>query len=340
MATIIEQSQLGSKMIQQIMDFTRQSTSTQKVFDLAKLLRSTVNLLEPGIPENIEIDLNIVGDNLSVMADFGKTQQSLANLIFNSRDAMPEGGRILISVCEFVANSDPGPMPPEVREGSWVRIMVQDNGHGIPESIQRRVFEPFFTTKSTGSGTGLGLAQVFGNIRQLGGHIEFESAEGIGTTFFVFLPLYRYHLGQADEAGVDDEEIRGDGETILVVEDNLAVLTSMAQSLRQLGYEVLESVDGNDGLEMFGRGLRIDLVLTDLHMPGMGGRSLAREVLRRRPETKILLMSAHAIDQEIAETELDVDGLLSKPFAIAQLANEVRRILNTDRARSSREAAS
>lgn len=340
MTTIIEQSRLGSRMIQQIMDFTRQSTSTQKVFDLGELLRSTVDLLKPGIPDNIEICLTIVDDKLSVMADFGKTQQSLANLIFNSRDAMPDGGRIVISACEFDADSDPGPMHPEVREGRWARIMVEDTGHGIPESIQRRVFEPFFTTKSTGSGTGLGLAQVFGNIRQHGGHIEFESAEGIGTTFFVFLPMYRYHLAQADEAGVGDEELRGDGETILIVEDDLAVLTTMAQSLRQLGYGVLESVDGNDGLEMFGTGSGIDLVLTDLHMPGMGGHSLAREVLRRRPEAKILLMSAHPIDQEIDEPDLDVDGLLRKPFSIAQLANEVHRILTTDRARSSREAAS
>jgi CheY-like chemotaxis protein len=340
MTTIIEQSQLGSRMIQQIMDFTRQSTSTQKVFELGELLRSTVELLKPGIPDNIEIDLTTVDARLSVMADFGKTQQSLANLIFNSRDAMPNGGRIVISACQFDAGSDPGPKPPEVREGTWARVMVEDTGHGIPESIQRRIFEPFFTTKSTGRGTGLGLAQVFGNIRQYGGHIEFESAEGIGTTFFVYLPLYRYHLGQADEAGVDDEELRGGGETVLIVEDDLAVLTTMAQSLRHLGYEVLESVDGKDGLEMFGTGSGIDLVLTDLQMPGMGGRSLAREVLRRRPEAKILLMSAHPIDEEIDEPDLDVDGILSKPFSIAQLANEVRRILTTDRARSSREAAS
>jgi CheY-like chemotaxis protein len=253
---------------------------------------------------------------------------------------MPEGGRILISASEFDANSEPGPMPPQVRDGAWARIIVEDTGHGIPESIQRRVFEPFFTTKSTGRGTGLGLAQVFGNIRQHGGYIEFESAEGIGTTFFVFLPLYRYHLGQADGAAVGDGELRGDGETVLIVEDDLAVLTSMAQSLRQLGYEVLESVDGNDGLEMFGVGSGIDLVLTDLQMPGMGGRSLAREVLRRRPEAKILLMSAHPIDREIDESDLAVDGHLSKPFSLAQLANEVHRILTSDRTGSSREAAS
>jgi signal transduction histidine kinase len=340
MATIIEQSNLGSKMIQQIMDFTRQSTSTQKVFDLADLMKSTVELLRPGIPENIEIDLTIVDDELSVMADFGKTQQSLANLIFNSRDAMPDGGRIMISACELDAVSDPGPMPPEVRQGIWARIIVEDTGHGIPESIQRRVFEPFFTTKSTGSGTGLGLAQVFGNIRQHGGHIEFESAEGIGTTFFVFLPLYRYHHDEREATGMDDAELRGRGETVLVVEDDLAVLTTAAESLRQLGYKVLEAVDGRDGLEMFGTGSRIDLVLTDVHMPGMGGQELAQELWRRRPGAKILMMSAHLMDEEDGEPHFEADGFLSKPFTIAQLAREVRRILGTGQARSSREVAS
>jgi signal transduction histidine kinase/CheY-like chemotaxis protein len=340
MTTIIEQSKLGSKMIQQIMDFTRQSTSTQKVFDLAELLRSTVELLKPGIPENIEIALSIVDGELSVMADFGKTQQSLANLIFNSRDAMPDGGRIQISACELNAGGDPGPMPPEVREGSWARVMVEDTGHGIPESIQRRVFEPFFTTKSIGSGTGLGLAQVFGSIKQHGGHIEFESAEGIGTTFFVFLPLYRYHLDEGDETAVDGEELRGSGETVLVVEDDLAVLTTTAQSLRRLGYKVLEAVDGKDGLEMFGTGSGIDLVLTDVRMPGMGGLTLAREVLRRRPDARVLLMSAHFIDESEDEPRFEADGLLSKPFTIAQLAHEVRRVLTTNRPTSSREVAS
>jgi len=328
MLTIVEQSARGSKLIQQIMDFTRQSESTQRVQEIGDLVSTTNNLLSPGIPDNIYMEVVIAGDNLQVMADSAQIQQILTNLVFNARDAMPDGGTIKIVVSEVGTAGDSGPIPPEVGSGDWLRLSVADTGIGIPPTLQRRVFEPFFTTKPAGRGNGLGLAQVYGNVRQHGGHVDFETAVGVGTVFSVFLPLYRYHQQQSAEELTDPISARGNGELVLVVEDDLAVLTATAQSLRLLGYTVLEAVDGSDALRMIELEEHVDLLLTDARMPGMGGLTLVNEVRRLRPETKVMMMSAHAAATiEGLEDSSAIHALLAKPFSIDELGEQVHRAL-------------
>jgi len=329
MLTIIEQSTRGSKLIQQIMDFTRQSQSTQRVLEIGDLVRTTNKLLVPGIPDGIDMEVEVAGGDLQVMADSAQIQQVLTNLVFNARDAMPNGGTIRIVVSEVGTPEDSGPLPPEVRtKGDWLRIAVADTGTGIPPTLQRRIFEPFFTTKPAGSGNGLGLAQVFGNVQQHGGHVDFETAIEVGTVFHVFLPLYRYHQPQRASQPTALTCPLGDGEIVLVVEDDLSVLTATAQALRLLGYTVLEAVDGGDALRMIELEKHVDLLLTDVRMPGMGGLTLVREVKRLRPATKVLVMSAHAAQTiDGFEEPEGVGGLLAKPFTIDQLGEQVHRAL-------------
>jgi PAS domain S-box-containing protein len=330
MLTIIEQSTRGSKLIQQIMDFTRQSESTQRLLDLADLVTDTSELLSPGIPEDILLSVEIADGEYSVMADPGQIQQALTNLVLNGCDAMPDGGRITLSLSQLGDPEDRGPVPIEVREGDWLRLAVADTGTGIPRSVQHRVFEPFFTTKRAGSGTGLGLAQVYGNVHQHGGHVEFETTDGMGTTFSVFLPAYRHHLENGSPGDSERKCPRGNGETVLVVEDELAVLNATAQSLRALGYVALEAVDGNDALELFNRAERVDLVLTDARMPGMDGLALIRRIKRLDPEVRVLLMTAHAPEAGAGpEAPTGADGLLRKPFTLESLGQAVYQTLAT-----------
>jgi signal transduction histidine kinase/ActR/RegA family two-component response regulator len=328
MLTIIEQAERGSKLIQQIMDFTRQSESTQRLLDMGDLLTDTCELLAPGIPESILLSVDIADGEHAVMADPGQVQQVLANLVLNARDAMPNGGRLTISLTEVGTEEDNGPVPIEVRDGEWLRITVADTGSGIPKSVQHRVFEPFFTTKRPGSGTGLGLAQVYGNVQQHGGYVDFESTVDIGTSFFVFLPAYRHHLRSESRSRTEGTCPNGHGETVLVVEDELSVLSATAQSLRSLGYQVFEAVDGEDALQVLDSQRTINLVLTDSRMPSMDGSKLVAELRRRAPDLKVIMMTAYAHEPgHASELPAGVDGLLRKPFSMEALAKMVHQTL-------------
>jgi CheY-like chemotaxis protein len=310
------------------MDFTRQSESTQRLLDLRELLTKTIDLLSKGLPPEIELELVVGAGEFPVMVDPGQIQQVVANLVLNARDAMPNGGHLTVTLSELGKPDDRGPRPPEVRDGDWLRIAVADTGTGIPPSVRHRVFEPFFTTKRAGTGTGLGLAQVYGNVQQHGGHVDFETTAGVGTTFSIFLRPYRYHR-PAETSDRDGAACpRGLGETVLVVEDELAVLNATSQSLRTLGYRVLEAVDGSDALRLFEETERVHLVLSDVRMPGMDGRALAAELKRRDPKIKVLLMTAYATWPEGSEhPPAGVEGVLIKPFSLDSLGAAVHRTL-------------
>jgi len=328
MLTIIEQANRGSKLIQQIMDFTRQSESTQRLLDLGSLLRETTELLKPGIAGNVEVRLDLPEGDHPVMADPGQLQQVIANLMLNAGQAMADGGLLAIALSKVGGPDDAGPVPLEAQSGDWLRISVSDTGGGIPRSVQHRVFEPFFTTKSARGGTGLGLAQVYGNVQQHGGHIEFETSEGIGTTFFVFLPMYTHH--RRAESSTDDQDSlpRGNGETVLVVDDEIAVLTVTAQSLRSLGYNVLEATDGTDAQRFVDDGTKIDLMLTDVRIPGVDGLQMAKRIARQLPSIKVLVMTGHASQiSSGGESPEGAVGVLFKPFSMAHLAREVKQAL-------------
>jgi CheY-like chemotaxis protein len=258
-----------------------------------------------------------------VRADPTQLEQILLNLAINSRDAMPEGGTLIIST----ENADPPEEwkdPPPV----CVTLVVEDTGHGMDEHTRAHVFEPFFTTKETGKGTGLGLATVYGIVKQSGGYITVQSEPGAGATFRIYLPQVDAPLDLAAEGSGLGTAARG-SETILLVEDEIAVRRLARRVLRSKGYVVLEAANGREALRLISQHAgRLDLLLTDVVMPGMSGPELAERLAREQVGLRVLYMSGYA-DEAIGHHGVLEPGVefLQKPFTPQDLAQRVREVL-------------
>jgi CheY-like chemotaxis protein len=280
------------------------------------------------IGEDIELDIRLDPDLGRVKADPGQLEQVILNLAVNARDAMPMGGRVTIATgtidldeTEARALAAPGP-------GRFGVLSVADTGIGMDERTKQRLFEPFFTTKDPGKGTGLGLATVYGIVEQSGGFIAVQSAAGNGSTFTIHIPLAEGHA-EAQRAAATGRVPHG-SETVLVAEDDAAVRTATCQILRRYGYTVLEAPVGDVALGLAAKGRQpIHLLLTDVVMPGMGGRELAERVAAHRPGISILYMSGYADDAKLRPGVLD-PGIpyLQKPFSPEALARKVREVLD------------
>jgi two-component system, cell cycle sensor histidine kinase and response regulator CckA len=280
------------------------------------------------IGEDVELSLACNGDETSVVrADAGNLEQVIVNLVVNGRDAMPEGGGLTID-CSQVTLAGDRAAELEVPFGDYVRMTVRDTGCGMPEEVRRHAFEPFFTTKAQGKGTGLGLATCFGIVRQAGGSITIDSVVGYGTAVTVYLPRFHGALDQqADSTGTPMP--RG-AETVLVAEDEPQVRHLVRRALERCGYRVLEAVDGEDALEVAAaHGGRIDLLLSDVVMPRMGGPEPARRLSVDRPETRLLFMSGYAEQTLLDEAARAGAGQpIAKPFRVNALADRVREALD------------
>jgi CheY-like chemotaxis protein len=264
------------------------------------------------------------------MADQGELENVLINLAVNARDAMPNGGKLTIETGN--ASLDEGyiaSITEPVSPGQYVLIAVSDTGSGMDPATLARVFEPFFTTKDVGKGTGLGLSQVYGFIRQSGGHIRLYSEPGQGTTVKLYLP--RAPADAKDEAirPVVDASSDGGAETILVVEDDAELREFTSSALRELGYHVLQASTGLAALEALDANVGIDLLFTDVVLPkGLNGRNLADEAVRRRPELKVLFTTGYTTNAIVHHGKLDAGvNLLGKPYTFEALARKVRAIL-------------
>jgi two-component system, cell cycle sensor histidine kinase and response regulator CckA len=264
-----------------------------------------------------------------VLADPGQLEQVLVNLVVNARDAIPAGGRVTIATANLQLQATDDSRGNGVRPGAYVALSVSDTGTGMDVPTQARIFDPFFTTKAAGKGTGLGLSTVYGIVEQSGGHITVQSAPGQGATFTIFLPR---HLGTVNAGlGPSDRRSLPNGtETLLLVEDEAAVRASARRLLERQGYTVIEARHGADALRIVESGDQpIDLVLTDLVMPEMGGRELVDRLRARQPALKVLYMSGYS------ERAVTVDGIMppgtgfiEKPFTIEQLTRRTREILD------------
>jgi CheY-like chemotaxis protein len=263
------------------------------------------------------------------MADAGMIDQVLMNLCVNARDAMPQGGRLIIGTRRIVLDEESVRTKPEIHPGVFVCLSVTDSGHGMDDETLKHIFEPFFTTKETGKGTGLGLATVHGIITQHHGGISVETAVGKGTTFQVYLPALQEPL--SGQAVSRESSVRGGTETILLVEDDQALRRFTALSLRKLGYAVLEAANGGEALRVWAQHQpRIDLLFTDMVMPGgVSGIDLAERMLENKGSLKVIVTSGYSSEKSKSDL-LTAKGItfVAKPFDAVGLASAVRSCLD------------
>ncbi len=329
---IKQNSNRAANLVRQLLAFSRQQTLRPRVQDVTDILIEVSHLVRRLIGANIELELHH-GQNLGlVKVDVGQMEQVLINLAVNARDAMEQGGRLIISTSNFINESPRQSGDDEMPAGQWVEIAVTDTGCGIPDEIMTRIFEPFFTPKDVGQGTGLGLATVYGIIRQTGGYLAVESSVGIGTTFKIYLPRLSEQESRAEQEVVKtEEEATGDltgTARILLVEDEDAVRTFGTRALTNKGYEVLAAESGEAALTLFS-GLEnkaVDLLITDVMMPNMDGPTLAKKLRQSSPDLKIIFISGYTEDRLKDHLGKNI-YFLPKPFTLKQLAAKVKEAL-------------
>ncbi len=316
----------------QLLAFSRKQIIEPKVINLNDLIRKMQTMLVRLIGEDVELKIFPQKRLGRVKADPGQMEQIVMNLAVNARDAMPNGGRLLIETADTFLDDEMGRARPLLGPGRYVCLSVSDTGHGMDENTRQKIFEPFFTTKEEGHGTGLGLSTVFGIVRQHKGIVQVYTEPGIGTTFKIYLPKVMDKAEPIPESP-GQAEIRKGTETILVVEDEDMVRSIAIKILRRMGYKVLEAASGTEALKIAKKAGRtpIDLLMTDLVMPIMNGRELAEELLKVFPAMKILYTSGYT-ENIIAHHGVLDEGLnfIGKPYTSDTLAMKIREILDTD----------
>jgi len=325
--TVLEESHRAADLVQQILDFSRSAILDVAPVDLVALVHKSVTLLRRTIPEHIRISTEMGLPSCMIEADATRIHQVLMNLALNARDAMPQGGDLHIQVKQASFTEHDARPWPRMSRGSWACVTVSDTGTGITEEMQDHLFEPFFTTKDPGQGTGLGLAQVYGIVKQHQGFIGVDTAVAERTTFTIYLPLAE-NMEELEEASAwEGRPSQGQGETILVIEDSKPLRTAIKSGLESLDYHVVSASNGYEALDTSLEG--VDLVLTDMVMPKMDGDVLLQELHRQAPELKVIAMTGHVLD--IDADDLRADGFTNailKPFSIQDLTAVIREALD------------
>jgi signal transduction histidine kinase/CheY-like chemotaxis protein len=320
----------AASLTRQLLLFSRRQVMQQREVDLNEIVTNLAKMLQRIIGEDVRMQLNLHPGPLMTHADSGMLDQVLLNLVVNARDAMPEGGRLLIETGEKSFSPAEAAVHPDTPPGRKVFLSVTDTGSGIPPENMARIFEPFFTTKATGKGTGLGLATVFGIVKQHGGSFSVESEVGQGTTFQIFLPASEAS-GQAEDDAPAKPKPRGGTETILLVEDELGVRLLARAVLERAGYKVLEAAHGVEAMGVWEQHQdSISLLLTDMVMPeGVSGRELGARLQKLKPALRVIFTSGYSSD--IAGRELSLkpgQNFIQKPFSTHQLLETVRQCLD------------
>ena len=322
----------AAQLTQRLLAFSRQQPLAPVAVDANKLVGGMSELMRRTIGEAVRFETVLAGGLWPAFIDAGQLENALVNLCVNARDAMPEGGRLTIETANTHLDEAYAAQHQEVTAGQYVMVSVTDTGVGMPAEVIERAFDPFYTTKDVGRGTGLGLSQVYGFVKQSGGHVKIYSEPGIGTTVKLYLPR---HFGAAEVQGVvaaDAELPRAQQyETVLVVEDEERVRLLSVDSLRELGYTVFHADGPYRALEMLAELPRVDLLFTDVIMPDMNGRKLADAARQTRPDLKVLYTTGYTKNAIVHNGMLDHDvAFLAKPFTIAQLAAKVRQVLDAE----------
>jgi two-component system cell cycle sensor histidine kinase/response regulator CckA len=318
----------ATTLTRQLLAFSRKQLLELKVVDVNAIVQDMERLLRPLIGENVEFIASLAPDAAHTRADAGQLEQVLMNLVVNAKDAMPSGGKLTMQTQNICVDESHRRGQNFIRPGNYVMLSVSDTGMGMDKETQSRIFEPFFTTKEKGKGTGLGLSTVYGIVKQSGGYVMVQSEEQCGTTFHIYLPrvegVAEKHAPPVTPAAL------GGTETVLLVEDEESVRQLVRGTLVAKGYQVVEAENGEAGMAAAVRHEgKIDLVITDVVMPGMGGRELVKQLAQTRPETRVLYLSGYTEDAILSEGTIERGAaFLQKPFTLQNLSRKVREVLS------------
>ncbi|MCK6624877.1 MAG: PAS domain S-box protein [Anaerolineae bacterium] len=317
----------ASALTQQLLAFSRKQSLQPQILNLNEVVNNAHQLLRRLIGEDLELTLDLNPNLAQVMADPGQVEQIMFNLAVNARDAMPQGGKLVIATDNVMLDEATVRAYPEVVSGSYVLLAVTDTGVGMNQEILAHIFEPFFTTKAQGKGTGLGLATVHSIVKQHGGHIWVETEPGRGTSFKIYLPQLKT-LSELPQESSSPDEVSGGFETILVVEDELSVREIMCHILEAYGYKVHQAASGPEAIHFCQEAQpeSIHLLLTDVVMPGMNGQSLASDLTSRYPQLKVLYTSGY-LENNLSSEDM-LKSLILKPFTPDTLTRKVREVLD------------
>ncbi|UST61805.1 response regulator [Pseudomonas moraviensis] len=313
-----------------LLAFSRRQSLDPKAVQMNTLVLSMGELLQRSLNESIQLEMRL-DDNLWVAeADPNQLESALLNLVINARDAMPEGGKLVVETSNQVLHRDFTAAYSNLEPGDYVMLSVTDNGSGMPQSVVSRAFDPFFTTKPIGQGTGLGLSMIYGFSKQSRGHVSIDSEVDQGTTVRLYLPRFR---GEEAEQPVSDSQqapYAMDGETVLIVEDDPAVRVLVSAVLSELGYAFVEASDADSAVPILNSTQRIDLLISDVGLPGMNGRQLAEVGRQYRPGLKVLFITGYAEHAAVRGGFLDSGmQMITKPFTFDLLTAKVREMINS-----------
>jgi two-component system cell cycle sensor histidine kinase/response regulator CckA len=328
-AEILAAANRASALTRQLLAFGRRQVLHPTKVNLNQTVHSLAGMLRQLIGENIDLRIICAPDLPPIRADLSQLESALANLVVNARDAMPRGGRLTIETADVTLDDDYCTTHVGVRAGRYARLSVSDNGMGMSQEVQSRIFEPFFTTKESGKGSGLGLATVYGIVKQSGGNIWVYSEEGLGATFKMYLPVDVTEAAVAPPA----EPVRGQWskgtETVLLVEDAPMIRRLARQIMQRAGYTVFEAADANQAMMLVETQPRIDVLLTDLIMPGPSGIDLAEQLRTTRPDIRVLFMSGYTDNAIVRNGMLgESAAFLQKPFTPEELLRKLRNVLD------------
>jgi signal transduction histidine kinase len=322
-------AQRAANLTSRLLAFSRRQPLEPKRLDVNLLVRDMSDLLHRTLGEQIELEGVLSSRLWHIEADKGQLENAIINLAVNARDAMPDGGKLIIETSNAELDEAYAMSDAELLPGQYVCIAVSDTGQGMDKETLSRAFEPFYTTKEVGRGTGLGLSMIYGFVKQSGGHISLSSEAGTGTEVKLYFP--RCVTQPESIQTIDDPRIprSGDGEVVLVVEDNDDVRAYSVMTLAELGYHVLEAADANEAFGILHGTARIDLLFTDVVLPGKSGRVIADEAVQCRPGLKVLFATGYSRDAIVHHGRLDPGvNLITKPFTFEQLAVKVREVID------------
>ncbi|MEJ0058505.1 MAG: ATP-binding protein [Terricaulis sp.] len=324
----LESANRAAALTSRLLAFGRRQSLDLKAVDVTAAIQSIEGLLQRSIGENVTIETKLAPDLPRALSDTHQLESAILNLTINARDAMPNGGRIVVSTEPVAIRGTAATR--DLPVGDYVLVAVTDQGVGMSPDVIARAFEPFFTTKPSGAGTGLGLSMVYGFVKQSGGHVIIESAPNAGATVKLFLPVAPSQTAsEAAGPAVDAKELTGRGEVVLVVEDDTLVRTLVLDVLQDLGYQAKEAVDAKEALPIIQSSQRIDLLISDVGLPGINGRQLAELARQHRPNLKVLFLTGYAEHAAVRSNFLGEGmDLMTKPFAVEGLAAKIQEILN------------